>query len=187
MATIRSPLPQRDPHHVLRSRRRSGSVRWANPTTSFTRRRPDRSASSSSVRLDMMGSLQCSSEEYDNYNDRTSRPVLSWLKVASSRRFLVSSKPDFVLRGNRFTGYKKESMTQQVGAEGSTIFIKNVKIEISDPRNLMFIITTPELSKAGQEAHPYGDVDKGVQQVDYGSSSHGIAEFETDNTQINSS
>ncbi|ETP38914.1 hypothetical protein F442_13577 [Phytophthora nicotianae P10297] len=51
----------------------------------------------------------------------------------------------------------------------------------------MFIITTPELSKAGQEAHPYGDVDKGVQQVDYGSSSHGIAEFETDNTQINSS
>ncbi|ETL34515.1 hypothetical protein L916_13267 [Phytophthora nicotianae] len=78
-------------------------------------------------------------------------------------------------------------MTQQVGAEGSTIFIKNVKIEISDPRNLMFIITTPELSKAGQEAHPYGDVDKGVQQVDYGSSSHGIAEFETDNTQINSS
>ncbi|ETM41011.1 hypothetical protein L914_13174, partial [Phytophthora nicotianae] len=93
-----------------------------------------------------------------------SKPVLSWLKVASSRRFLVSSKQDFVLRGNRFTGYKKESMTQQVGAEGSTIFIKNVKIEISDPRNLMFIITTPELSKAGQEAHPYGDVDKGVQQ-----------------------
>ncbi|ETK79512.1 hypothetical protein L915_14645 [Phytophthora nicotianae] len=88
---------------------------------------------------------------------------------------------------NRFTGYKKESMTQQVGAEGSTIFIKNVKIEISDPRNLMFIITTPELSKAGQEAHPYGDVDKGVQQVDYGSSNRGIAELETENTQIISS
>ncbi|ETI39309.1 hypothetical protein F443_15097 [Phytophthora nicotianae P1569] len=84
---------------------------------------------------------------------------------------------------NRFTGYKKESMIQQVGAKSSTIFLKNAKIEISGPRNLTYAGT----QSSWQEAHPYGDVDKGVQQVDYGSSNRGIAELETENTQIISS
>ncbi|ETO68061.1 hypothetical protein F444_15079, partial [Phytophthora nicotianae P1976] len=52
---------------------------------------------------------------------------------------------------NRFTGYKKESMIQQVDAKSSTIFLKNAKIEISGPRNLTFIVTTPELSQAGKK------------------------------------
>ncbi|POM80474.1 hypothetical protein PHPALM_1686 [Phytophthora palmivora] len=73
------------------------------------------------------------------------------LKVASSRRFLVSKKRYFVLRGNRLTGYKKESMIHQVGAKSSTISLEDAKIDISDPRNLTFIITTPEFNQAGKK------------------------------------
>ncbi|TDH73113.1 hypothetical protein CCR75_004262 [Bremia lactucae] len=73
------------------------------------------------------------------------------LKVASSRRFLVSKKRYFVLRGNCLTGYKKESMVHQVGAKSSTISLADAKIDLSDPRNLSFVITTPEFSQAGKK------------------------------------
>lgn len=73
------------------------------------------------------------------------------LKVASSRRFLGSKKRYFVLRGNNLTGYKKESMIHQVGAKSSTISLADAKIDITDPRSLTFIITTPEFSQAGKK------------------------------------
>ncbi|CAH0514103.1 unnamed protein product [Peronospora belbahrii] len=73
------------------------------------------------------------------------------LKVASSRRFLGSKKRYFVLRGNHLTGYKKESMIHQVGAKSSTISLAGAKIDITDPRSLTFIITTPEFSQAGKK------------------------------------
>ncbi|EGZ25607.1 hypothetical protein PHYSODRAFT_359506 [Phytophthora sojae] len=73
------------------------------------------------------------------------------LKVASSRRFLGSKKRYFVLRGNRLTGYKKESMIHQVGAKSSTISLADATIDITDPRSLSFIITTPEFSQAGKK------------------------------------
>ncbi|KAI9922569.1 hypothetical protein PsorP6_000899 [Peronosclerospora sorghi] len=73
------------------------------------------------------------------------------LKVASSRRFLGSKKRYFVLRGTSLTGYKKESMIHQVGAKSSTISLADAKIDITDPRSLTFIITTPEFCQAGKK------------------------------------
>ncbi|RLN54850.1 hypothetical protein BBJ29_002479 [Phytophthora kernoviae] len=73
------------------------------------------------------------------------------LKVASSRRFLGSKKRYFVLRGNSLTGYKKESMIHQVGAKSSTISLLDATINVSDPRGLSFVITTPEFDQAGKK------------------------------------
>ncbi|KAF4320373.1 hypothetical protein BBO99_00004010 [Phytophthora kernoviae] len=73
------------------------------------------------------------------------------LKVASSRRFLGSKKRYFVLRGNSLTGYKKESMIHQVGAKSSTISLSDATINVSDPRGLSFVITTPEFDQAGKK------------------------------------
>lgn len=73
------------------------------------------------------------------------------LKVASSRRFLGSKKRYFVLQGRKLTGYKKESMVHQVGAKSSSIQLNDATVEVTDPRNFTFAITTPEFDKAGKK------------------------------------
>lgn len=72
------------------------------------------------------------------------------LKVASSRRFIGSKKRFFVLQGTRLTGYKKESMVNQVGAKSSAIMLNDATIE-SDPKALTFAINTPEFLQSGKK------------------------------------
>lgn len=72
------------------------------------------------------------------------------LKVASSRRFIGSKKRFFVLQGTRLTGYKKESMVNQVGAKSSSIMLNDATIE-SDPKALTFAINTPEFQQTGKK------------------------------------
>lgn len=72
------------------------------------------------------------------------------LKVASSRRFLGSKKRYFVLQGKRLTGYKKESMVQQVGAKSSSIMLNDATVE-ADARGLTFVLSTPEFVQAGKK------------------------------------
>ncbi|RLN26963.1 hypothetical protein BBJ28_00015846, partial [Nothophytophthora sp. Chile5] len=66
-------------------------------------------------------------------------------------RFLGSKKRYFVLRGNRLTGYKKESLIHQVGAKSSSITLTDATIDVADPRGLTFVITTPEFDQAGKK------------------------------------
>ncbi|KAF1788158.1 PH domain-like [Phytophthora cactorum] len=74
------------------------------------------------------------------------------LKVASSRRFLVSKKRYFVLRGNRLTGYKKESMVHQVGAKSSTISLEDAKIDISDRATSRSSLPRPSSAKLARNS-----------------------------------
>ncbi|TMW65841.1 hypothetical protein Poli38472_003606 [Pythium oligandrum] len=73
------------------------------------------------------------------------------LKVASSRRFLGAKKRYFVLQGHKLTGYKKEQMMHQIGADSNSIMLHDATVEVTDPRTYTFSITTPELSKVGKK------------------------------------
>jgi hypothetical protein len=74
-----------------------------------------------------------------------------YLKVASSHFFLGTKKRYFILRGNKLSGFKKESMMHTVGAKSSSIMLDGATIDVIDPKSQTFAIITPDFEKAGKK------------------------------------
>ncbi|OQR98252.1 hypothetical protein ACHHYP_08926 [Achlya hypogyna] len=73
-----------------------------------------------------------------------------YLKV-DSNSLLGSKKRYFVLKGEKLSGYKKDSVVNAQEAKPSTVLLRDAVVRVIDAKAFKFEISTPELAKGGKK------------------------------------
>ncbi|OQS07902.1 hypothetical protein THRCLA_00106, partial [Thraustotheca clavata] len=73
-----------------------------------------------------------------------------YLKV-DSNSLLGSKKRYFVLKGEKLSGYKKDTLVNAQDAKPSTVLLRDAVVRVIDAKSFKFEISTPELAKSGKK------------------------------------